>query len=430
MDNNNIVEKFNGILEADKHPWRTVTNRDVKDAIKNTCLHKIIENLSYVTDPPLLLESTLPKAIVLMAVALSGRKENASHLENATARGDQLARLRIMTGGGQVCNAYALEIAPSGTCKDLGNRIVDEVIHGRKLYLAMGGSAEGLLDGYIAKPNGLITVSELGPWLDKRHWQYKAAEILTLLFNKGWFSYNFSEKSKSVKTRESNYCYPNVIASIQPDVLERKAGSLDVSSGFLGRFLITRIDSFTARPRNGDIRGKMKEGIDQCLDVCIKKEGDVSVPENYLSDLMDMFDSANVHPNLKSTYKRYVNEYGPRLAVMVSIMPDDDSTKINLTKDSWNKARILIKWFFTQAEKVLSNITDMDDRSIRRKKITGRIHELIHREGLQGISKMEISRNTGYESVFGERDDAIKELLDKGYIKIDNKIYFSTSVPD
>jgi hypothetical protein len=69
----------------------------------------------------------------------------------------------------------------------------------------------------------LLAVSEFSPYLDRKAWQYQAAAFLTHAWNKGQFRVNLSKRNKA-EPREAHYCFPSILASIQPELLARRIG--------------------------------------------------------------------------------------------------------------------------------------------------------------------------------------------------------------
>ena len=185
-------------------PWRSVTADHARQAIEGSMLAGLVDALSEVTSPPLPLELTLPKAVVLAGAALSQQDPAlAGDAGPIKSIGISRARFRIATAGGQACNVWALVVAPSGTGKDIGN-LPETVSALHDLHLGTSGSAEGLADAIAERPAGLLAVSEFSPYLDRKAWQYQAAAFLTHAWNKGQFRVNLSKRNKA-EPREAPY---------------------------------------------------------------------------------------------------------------------------------------------------------------------------------------------------------------------------------
>ena len=346
-------------------PWCRVTDEDVYHAIEDSGLGLLVSVLESVTEPPLPLQITLPKAIVLAGCALSQPVEHpiapappggAVPLANAPplGRGSDLARFKIITAGAQVCNAWALIVAPSGSGKDIGG-LVDMLAHSRGWHIGTSGSAEGLADAYVENGAGLLSVGEFGPWLDPRSWQHKAQAFLTDAFSRGWFHVNLSRRAGGF-VRETSYCYPNIIAGVQPAVLAQHATAVSIDGGFLNRFLVTMIsDAPRWRP---SVRPVSPDNASRALDAYGRACGSLLVPAAYLQPLSDEF----VEHEAKHAghAQRLVNEYGPRLAVMLAVNPSGQDTGGGLvpqiTAEHWRRVAILLSWFYAMAEEVLSTI--------------------------------------------------------------------------
>jgi hypothetical protein len=424
-----IVQKMEPTVEdasplpepVEKYPYRNITPVDVLHAIEGTALGQIAAYLSFVCDPVVPIQISLMKAIALMGCALSEK----DGLTDATdKRGVELARVKINTAGGQALNFYGLVVIPSGCGKDVGN-IEKKIGFNRRWLIGNGGSAEGLLDAFVEKPNGLLVISELMNYLDKRSWQSKAASTLTEIFSLGWFDVRMSASDKK-KPRKADYCFPNILGYIQPGVFHDKVSCSDITSGFLGRFLISEADIpfKIVNPRSIDTNMVCRD-IEMHLKKCTYKRGDIAVPENYMSELRDYFNNNEIHPNLRPTASRLVNEYGPRLAALLSIpIHDDGSEQIIITDEAWRRASVLVQWFFANAERCLRLVNDDNDVIKRRVKIQDRILHLIKTSKDQGIIKADISRNTGMNSGSKERSEALLELLELGQINMEGGKYF------
>ncbi len=412
--------------KKERKPWQKVTNKEIREVIKGTCLGCMTDLYGRVTKPVLPLEASLLKAIVTAGCALSERKK-IDRVTSDISIGADNARLIIDTAGGQVCNVYAMLAANSASGKDIGN-MLDKVAMKYKWSIGTAGSAEGIADSLMKKNNGLIAISEFVNWLDKRHWQNKATSFLTEAFSKGYFAHAFSGKGKNGGLREAKYCYPNIIANIQPEVFESVVSKLDVSTGFLGRFLYCKMPEFFGNPAKIDMN-KYITTISQCIDMYQYKSGVVDVPEDYLNHLSKMFikeSPTNLHPN----WRRLVNEYGPRFAVMLAVTPENaNNPTVTLTEEHWLGAEKLILWFFNHAEKMLAHVEDVSDFVKQREKLYKRIFKVIKKFNKDGARWMDISQRANYGSTAKERKEAVQELLEREIIYVDNERYFIKSTP-
>lgn len=374
---------------------------------------------SCATIPPLPLEVAILKAIVSCGCALSEKRADGSdpgqgNLLYVIQRGPALARLRIDTAGGQVCNIYALTVGNSASGKDIGN-LLDLAMDHYAWNLGTSGSAEGILDALVNIPNGLLNISEMQNYLDPKHYLSKAASMLTETFSKGYFKVNLSRRNGG-PPRECNYAYPNIYANIQPGVLERYAKQTDISSGFLGRFMMALMPRFFGRPAIFD-RDRVLEKIVICLDHFRRKAGVVAVPELYLNDIALMF-QREVPQRLDASWRRLVNEYGPRLAIMLSITHDiaTQTRQVELTDRCWDGAGKLVLWFFAHAEKLLSNVMDIGEYAKNREHMLRRILSAIMKFPM-GARWSDISNYAGHGTSKAERAEALEEMIDRNWIR-------------
>jgi len=323
-------------------PWRDVTDDDVRAAIQNSQLAKIVAAMESVTSPPLPLAVSLTKAIPLAGCALSQPCDGYDLIDDAQEKtGIELARVRINTAAGQACNVFALVVAPSGTGKDIGG-VQSRLASRFGWNVGTSGSAEGLADAFMDNPAGLLSVSEFSPWIDSKHWQSKAASWMTAAFNEGSFKVNLSRRQGG--ERASRYCYPNIIANVQPETLEACNTKYAMALGFLPRFLIGHVkETPTWRPTTNDIKDKI-EAAHVALSQYRLIEGVVEVPSGYLEGLHAELTEHKAP--LQSHWGRLVNEYGPRLALMLS-------ASRRIETEHWDRTEVLLRWYYAQAEEVL-----------------------------------------------------------------------------
>jgi len=354
--------------KAKPKPWAGITDKMVMEAIDGTPLEKMVKVLAAVTNPPLPIQLTLPKAIALAGCALSQPVEFDPDRE--TRRGIELARLTINTSGGQLCNIWTCIVAPSASGKDIGNlptRIAN--LHG--VALGHAGSAEGLADAYRKNGAGLLTISELGPYLDPKSWQYKSTGFLTSVFNQ--HSAQIVLSKRNGESRDIPYCAPNIIANIQPNVLASMADALLMDSGHLPRYL------FSYLPLNREWWPSTERldlsPLSGAFQTYLAAEGQVNIPAKYLIDVYREF-TANDAP-LPAHWGRLIKEYGPRIAVMLAVSPSN-TRNVVISDDHWRRTGILLRWFFSMAEQVLVSIGEpehvrkMEDRLERMREWIGR----------------------------------------------------------
>lgn len=392
-------------------PWRSVTIDHVQAAIEGTIIAPMVKAFRSPTDPFLPLEVGLAKTLPLCGCALAGRNMAPSKkLGDMIALGGDMARIRILTGNGQICNFWTLLVGASASGKDIGG-LSDRVSRQFKWNIGTAGSEEGIADAYIAKPTGLLSISEMMNWLDQRHWQHRAAGFLTDAFGRGHFSHAMSKRGECID-RETDYCYPNICASVQPGILETYADKTQLDSGFLGRFLIMRMPKFIAYPRIGTMDDAVLT-IFRIVKILEKKKGEVMPADNkYAQKLNEMFDRWNAHP--ESTWKRLASEYYPRLALLLSMPEGDISETVGFTDEGWKRADVLVQYLFGQAETVFANI-HFDPIQSRFESLCSRLKEFIDKKGV--VKKSEIGWYLGSGTKVKDRDEAIKELLERGQIQ-------------
>ncbi len=422
-------------------PWRSISNEQVETLLQGTTLGEMATQYSLATIPPLPLEVTLPKAIVSAGCALSEPKPEyfdilCANSKNGTITsmtaeqadkiweddglfGTQLAKVSINTAGGQACNIYAMIAAQSGTGKDIGN-LLDRISRRRHWLIGTNGSAEGIAEGLTKRPNGLIAISEFTHWVDERHWQHNAAMFLTETFNKGYFRYTYSSRGGKKGLCEAIYCFPNIMANIQPQTFESIVNAKDISSGFLGRFLYTRLpENFLADPAKFD-RHEVENALLRCVDLFRFKEGVVEMPDGYGHKLSDMFRQYSPQ-KLNPVWRRLVNEYMPRFAVMLSLLNDDPrtlNTNIIITDDTMNKAEILTQWFFKNAEQLLMPVEDLSPQGRDVERIMRRLTRIIAKyDHGNGVTVQCISHNASHTGTTAmQRRGILCELVDRGWI--------------
>ncbi|MDA0989684.1 MAG: hypothetical protein O3A51_02910 [Verrucomicrobia bacterium] len=388
--------------KASSPPWREVTSEDVTAIIADSHLAIINDTLAAVADPPLPPELTLAKTLALVGTALSQPVAGYDPEDEGDAkRGIELARVRIRTAGGQACNVWHLCVAESGSWKDAGN-LPDRMAAQCGWAIGTSGSAEGLADAFTSNGGGLLVVSEFQPWIEPRHWQHNAASWLTSAFNKGHFKVALSKHRGG--SREARYCFPNIIANIQPQILAAHATPALIDSGFLPRFLITRLKHREAwRPSTQLV--DIQPAVNRLHDFA-NLEGDVETPSRYLDQLLREFIEHDAP--LPGHYSRLVNEYGPRLAVMLS-----GSTA--LEDDDWTRAATILKWLFAQAEDVLQDIAT--DETVRRtNELIEKVLAWIKSKGK--CSKTELARRFSRDMGSRQRDEVLRELQERGEITI------------
>lgn len=394
-------------IEEEQKPWQTVTSRDVRKAISGTRLETLVGVLESVTKPRLPLEITLPKALALAGAALSQPHswdyESQKTDDGIQKVGADLLRLKIRTANGQACNVWSLIVGESGSGKDIG-QLPRTLANLQGWLIASSGSAEGLKDAYVKKGSGLLNISEFERYLNPRRWEYGCRDFLTAAFNTGWFKESLSQAGKTKAPRETPFCYPSVLANIQPEVFLSQVDALGMATGFFQRFLISYVKHPTAwRPSTVETDDVTAYSA---LEEYENLSGDVVVPEDYLQFLMDEF--LHNEASIPSHFSRLVNEYGPRFSVMLADDP------LHLKDDHWEKAAIMVRWFYSMAENLLGQCGDprSRERETRLAKYKNWIKEYSPVTATQFAQRF--SRNTRKE----DRRSDLEELDDRGDIRI------------
>ena len=416
--------------EAPPKPWHSVKNSDIEEILKGTLLGEMCDVFKSVTVPPLPLEAALLKAIVLAGCALSGKAESidtSQPLYKLVRTGAPLARLYIDTADGQVSNIYALLIGNSSSGKDIGH-LLNHITKAKGWNIANRASAEGIADSLIEINNGFIAISEFQDWLNPNHWLNRGCSFLTDSFDSGTFDYALSQRGNKEK-RKADYCYPNLMANIQPDIFESSVRRTDVSSGFLARFLFCNMPLFFGDPADFDLFQALRR-LEKCVNAFLAKSGKVNVPKNYLKHLSDMFKKESpekLHPN----WRRLVLSYGPRFAVMLSVTRQNAAaTQVILDKRCWEGAEKLILWFFAHAEKALCDIEDDDPKMKAREKLYQKLFRIIKRKDTgSGVTRQNISRHGIWGTTAKERAEGLMELVERGIITFEGGIYRIKNTP-
>ena len=387
-------------------PWQLVTTKEVCEAIRGTLLAPMVDILQAVTIPPLPLEIAFPKALALAGCALSQPIEFDPKTE--PRRGTDLARVTIETSGGQLCNVWVVIVAPSGTGKDIGNLVVrttDEF----GLSLGHSGSAEGLADALIANGGGLLALSELQNYLNPKRWEHGATSFLTQAFNGGHAKVALSRRNGG--NRDIKYCAPSIIGNVQPAVFDNIGDRLLIDTGFLPRFLVssyTRIESWRPTAARLDLN-PLRNAFEAYRSI----HAHVVVPQGYLQDVLDEF---NKHGAIiPSHYNRLVNEYGPRIAVMLAVAAGH-SDRVEITDDHWRRTGVILRWFYGMAEGVFSRVGEsayvrnMEDRFDRML--------VFIRKHSKGVDKAKFSHAFSRGSTADQRTADLVELQARGQIFI------------
>jgi hypothetical protein len=375
---------------------------EVEDAIDGSPLGQLSTILSRVTVPNLPIEATLPKALVLAGSTLAMPVSYYDpHNEFEECHGIDLAKFKIMTAGGQTTNIWSLMVAETGGYKDIGQMVVRCAKHVKNL-VGTSGSQEGLSDAYIERGAGILAISEFEGYIrNGQTWQSQARTWLTSAFNAGYFDVQLSKRSGNSR-RKANYCYPSIIANIQPQVIRSNLNRLYLDSGFLPRFLISSFNRINCRPATNDLGSDIEEAH-EIMDRYQRLEGNISIPQGYLQELHDeLFADERLH----GFAARYVNEYGPKIACILQADGAD------IRDETWSKTATILRWFYGMAGKVINDSYE-DERQAKFENDCERFYNFIRKK--KTVQKSRISRNFSKGTSAKYREMILKELVDRGW---------------
>lgn len=406
------------VVSTSLSPWRKVSTKDVEAAISGTMLEAMVDVLRSPTNPPLPFEIGLAKALPVFGAFLCGeaKPDHGRLAVHQLSRGIDRARVKIDTAGGQACNVWSILVAPSSSGKDIGG-LVDELLKKHELFLGTAGSEEGIADALAKKGNGVMMISEMANWLDKRHWQAKAAGFLTYAWNKGFFVHAMSRRSKDApEARAADYCYPSIAASIQPEILKTLASRADMDSGFLGRFIMIQHDdrAWFPFPCKLDKRGAMAT-LDSMAATLMAVHGRIRPPEErYQAALAKMFIDHDA--GIRPVVNRLCNEYLLRIALFLMIDGREDRLPAVFQAEAIERAAIVCQWLYGHAERLCGNLTESREANEREAKMD-RIVRLVETRGAAGTMWRDISQCRSTRSIVSkERQEMLAELVDRGRI--------------
>jgi hypothetical protein len=195
--------------------------------------------------------------------------------------------------------------------------------------------------------------------------------------------------------------------------MKRLATQTLMDNGFLQRFLITTMTPQGRRPAPSP-GPEAWNNTERAISCYTSKRGVVECPPKYLQELFDMFDT-NKAP-LMSHWMRLVNEYGPRFAVMLSVNDRDQCEKLELAPDCWERAALLVRWFYCHGVMLMGNIAE-DETEAKYERFLGRIFGAVKRHGPVSLSS--ISHRCSHGTTSASRKEALEELIERGAIRQD-----------
>lgn len=148
--------------------------------------------------------------------------------------------------------------------------------------------------------------------------------------------------------------------------------------------------------------------------------GTLSVPEHYLGDLYkELVDNNAPFPGI---WNRYVNEYGPRLAVMLAASTTDLHQEMPVIEQQhWARASVLIRWFYKMAASVLEGVSDSTEIQ-RFESMCARFYQFIVKFP-EGVTLAVISRNMHRGTTADYRLKILEELVARGFVEYNGRIY-------
>lgn len=408
------------IIERNLSPWRKITTSDVQKAISGTMLEDMIDILRTPTNPPLPFEIGFAKALPIFGAFLCGEKPRpeSGFAQHNLSYGIDRARVVIDTAGGQACNAWTILVAPSASGKDIGG-LADDLLKRHGLFLGTAGSEEGIADALAENGNGVMMISEMSNWLDKRHWQSKAASFLTYAWSKGHFSHTMSKRGKdNAPPRETSYCYPSIMASIQPHLLRTRANREDMESGFLGRFVMVEFSDMAWFPFATDIyRSASLAKLDAMAKILKAAHGRIKPhKQRYQEELVKIFQ--DYEAGIRPVFNRLCNEYLLRIALYLLIDGKDDRIPEVFPAEAIERAGVVCQWLYGHAERLCGNLTESHDENLREAKLDA-IVAIINAKGgscvrLSDISMARSMRGTSQK----QRNEWVNELIDRGIVTV------------
>ena len=119
---------------------------------------------------------------------------------------------------------------------------------------------------------------------------------------------------------------------------------------------MTRLPEYYGNPAVYDGVKKQLE-LAEAIAPFLEKHGVVPLEEGYSDELQGIF-LGKCSPRLTPSWRRLCNEYYPRLMVMLSVTNDvrTRGREVVITEDARSRARTLVMWLFSHAERILSGI--------------------------------------------------------------------------
>jgi hypothetical protein len=255
-------------------------------------------------------------------------------------------------------------------------------------------------------------------WLDKRHWQHKAASFMTNVYSNGSFNFVMSKRNKDAPPeRKTDFCFPSIMANIQPGIINHLATRQDLENGFLGRFAIIKMDDPTwfPFPRSGyDAQGDARR-LMQIINYLSEIDGVVETIQGLHKPFVMEFVNARAEP--VPTYRRLCNEYLMRIAVMLGTTFGDGLPQ-RIDQDLLDRAAVIVRWLFAMAESVLVEIKG-DAETNQFESNVKRFVNMVKAEGGVGLSSRKYAHNFGHGTKAKDREQIAKEAVDRSWVRIE-----------
>jgi hypothetical protein len=391
-------------LEAGQALLASATTAKVWDSLKDTHLMELVQAIQMPTSPMLPLEVTLTKALVLAGAAAVSK-------EPGTGQGVDLLGLNVNTGGGQATNVYGLIVARSGSGKDIG-AIFERLARKADLLLGTSGSSEGMQDALMKQFNGIISISEFEPYLKEGCWQSAARPFLTDIYSRGFFKSTLSTRGKSSTPRESNFCFPSLIANIQPEIVRGLTSDAWLNSGFCARFLVgvVRSESFylpatIAKERYAELMTRAEAALAHFKTL----RGAPTMPASWHPSVASDLKTLDASQWLLGIAQRTLTQVVPKIACVLQADGQD------ITEETFRKARLIGLWYLRQSWALVENGGAPDPRTTNLERLAERIYKALTKRGK--LTRTQIAHNYSRGSTAMQRNEAIAELLARGIIE-------------
>lgn len=334
--------------------WNVVNDDDVREAIKGSYVEDIVNYQSNMIEGGFNLDMVLGQALATVGCFLSrpldenfdGTKVEQERIDRP--RGGKLASVQIKLGHKEsVPNIMSLLVADSGEGKSSASSPCIDLLAHNGLYIGSGGTSEGLMDAIIPKGCGVIKMSELKKYMGERSVYGPALDTLVDTYHDGFFQWKLA-----TKTRVSDYCFPTLIAEVQPEML-KGFGKLDelINTGFFSRCITIFAEPTNRIPMHKPVSKDSKEKLYRIGKELSKiKRWDINFDSIPFSDLeKELSSSFKKEASLKPIIGRLVNVTGPKLCAILQC----DGNPIR--EDTIKRVEIILLWILKHTLPLLNN---------------------------------------------------------------------------